>query len=41
MAKGLPKQGARALMQSWSDANAEMLKNKKKPAPKKAPKKGK
>ena len=43
MAQGLPKQGARALIKSWGDANAEMMKaaNKKKTATKKTTKKGK
>ena len=38
--KGLPAQGARALIKAWSDANADMIAAKKKTA-KKVPKKGK
>ena len=44
MAQGLPKQGARALIKSWGDANAEMMKKSNKKATqsaKKAPKKAK
>lgn len=39
MAKGLPTQGAKALMNSWSDANEKMLKQKPKKPQKPAPKK--
>lgn len=43
MSKGLPKQGARALIKAWTDANSEMIKNanKKKTPTKSTPKKGK
>lgn len=37
--KGLPKQGARALLNSWSDANAMVIKNSSKKAAKKSAKK--
>lgn len=37
--KGLPKQGTRALLKSWSDANAMVVKNSSKKATKKSAKK--